>query len=130
MSVEHVQDLVVRTMIQFSYHGLLAMLCGQILPVLLVAASQCLIYNGLDSHHSWFTIMEIPRSHELVLDLVSFGALQGNVPKLEASILRLTLRVRTPAWMSETKVLAPAVPSNPLWAAHRPHTQGVPVLPP
>merc|ERR1740121_954770 len=60
MRVEHVQDLVIGAMVQFSYQRFLAMLCSQILPVLLVAASQRLVYNCLDSHHSWFTVVEIP----------------------------------------------------------------------
>jgi len=73
MLVDDVQDVVVGSMIQFTDCGLLAMLLCQIQAILIVFSGQNLVFDCMNCHHPWLTIVERGRGHELTHDFVALG---------------------------------------------------------
>mmetsp|Transcript_89938 Transcript_89938/g.254751 ORF Transcript_89938/g.254751 Transcript_89938/m.254751 type:complete len:536 (-) Transcript_89938:927-2534(-) len=116
VSVEDVQDAVVRAMVQLSDHGLLAVLCRQVLAILLVKPREYRVLDGLDGHDAGLAIVEGCGGHETAEDLVALGTAEVHALQLEARPLGLPARVPAPARVRVPQVLAPAVLRDPLGA--------------
>jgi len=92
------------------------MLIGQILSEIFVKSRQHNIFDSVDSNHTGVAVMEGRCGHEVADNFIPLGALKVNSLQSIAGRVRLLRKMPAPTWMSEAKVLATAITSNPLRA--------------
>mmetsp|Transcript_130455 Transcript_130455/g.363472 ORF Transcript_130455/g.363472 Transcript_130455/m.363472 type:complete len:432 (-) Transcript_130455:1427-2722(-) len=116
MSVKHVQDIVIRAVVELADRGLITMLRGQIPAVLFMAPTESVIDYRFDTHNARMAIMKRCRLHELVSNLVALGAQQAHILTMIARPLGRPFGMPAPAGLREAEILAPAIPCDPLRA--------------
>merc|ERR1719277_844058 len=109
MRVEHVQDVVVRTMIQLLLGKLIHVLRRQILPVLVMALGQCRVFDSLDADYLRVTSVKWRGCHELVTDLHALRTRHVNGLQCVPSPCCGPLWMGTEAGVCESQILSTTI---------------------
>jgi len=116
MLVQHIQDVVVGSMVQLPNFWLLAMLVCQVPSEIFVKSRQHRVFDSFDSNYSRVTIVERRCGHKIADDFIPFGALKVDGLQCVAGRVRRLTRMPAPTWLCETEILASAVVRYPFWA--------------
>mmetsp|Transcript_33990 Transcript_33990/g.86197 ORF Transcript_33990/g.86197 Transcript_33990/m.86197 type:complete len:277 (-) Transcript_33990:835-1665(-) len=111
---EHVQDLVVRAVVQLPHRRLLLVFVAQVGAILLVQLGQHVVLDGVDGDDARpRAVVEGCALQELVLDLRAFSPFQVHLDQPEPRLLCGPLLVAAPARMRVAQVAAPAIARDP-----------------
>ena len=113
MLVQHIQNVVVGSMVQLTDFWLLAMFVRQILAKLFVKPCQHIVLDRFDSNHTWGAVMEGRCGQELAYDFISFGTFEVNGLQSVAGRVRHLMRMPTPTWVGVAEVLPSAIVCDP-----------------
>ena len=114
MLVQHVQNVVVGSMVQLTDLWLFTMFVRQVLAELFVKPCQRIILDRFDSNHTWAAIMEGRCGLEIAYDFISFGTFKVNGFQCVAGRVRHLTRMPTPTWVGVAEVLPSAIIRDPL----------------
>jgi len=116
MLIQNIQYVVVGSMVQLADFWLLAMLVGQVTPVVFMKSRKSIIFDGLDSNHSGVTIMKRRSGHEITYNFIAFCTLKVNRLQIVLGRVRCLTRMPAPTWLCEAEILPSAIVCNPLGA--------------
>lgn len=114
--VQHVQNVVVRAMVQLLHRGLLHVFRREVLSVLFMAPRQDFVLDGFDAKDFRMAGMERSGRHELLTDLSSLRPMKIYGLQPVTSMFCCTRLVIAIARMRVPEILPSAVTSDEAWA--------------